>query len=972
MGKHVLTNNVPAAISRFHLKPIHPLPPTNHLNLAIGLPLRNQDELNRLLKEIYDPASTNYHHYLTPEQFTERFGPTEQDYKKVIAFAETNGLTVTATYPNRTLLDVQGSAAKVEKAFHVTLQVYQHPSESRTFYAPSSEPSVNVNIPISHVSGLDNYTIPRPAIIKKKLLNNEPAGAPPASGSGPGGLYIGNDFRAAYAPDTSLSGVGQTVGLLELDGYYTSDIVTYENQAGLANVLLTNIFIDGYSGLAGGNNVEVALDIEVAIAMAPGISRVIVYEEQNGGNIVDMLNRMVSDNLAKQISSSWIIGNNASYDTAYKQMAAQGQSFFQASGDDDAYYNGIAQWADDTNITLVGGTTLTMTGAGGAYSSEKVWNWYSTGEGTSGSGGGTNFHGVQIPIWQTGIDMTTNQGSTTLRNIPDVALTADAIFVVADNGVHYSVGGTSAAAPLWAGFAALINQQASVFNSPNVGFLNPAIYAIGKSAGYSTNFHDITIGNNTNATVKTKYFAAPGYDLCTGWGTPRGQNLIDTLVTPDTLKISPLNGLNANGPVGGPFSPVSQDFHLTNSTAGAITWSLINTSSWLNVSSSSGTLTAGSADIVTVSLTAAVNSFPVGTYGATIRFTNSVSHVTQSFPFILHVMEPLTISPSGGFTAYGPAGGPFSVTSQNFTLSNIGAAALNWRIGNTSAWLNVTPASGTLSAAGQAAVVASLKSAASNLAAGTFTAKVFFTNQTSGNVQSRLFTLSIGQSLVQNGGFETGDFSNWTLDEPDNIYSIVDNGSSSYITPHGGTYCAALGHPSFQGYLSQTLFTIPGQIYLLSLWFDSPDVAAITGGYFTSNTPNEFSVSWNGATLFDQTNIPGIGWTNLLFAVQATSSSTVLKFGERVDPWYLGLDDVTVFPLLPTVFQATAETNGHLQFSWNASTGLVYQVQYKTNLLQPNWLVLKNIKATNSSILFVDTNSITRSPQKFYRLLLSP
>ncbi len=97
----MLRGHVPAAIARFHLQPLRPLPATNRLNLAIGLPLRNQARLTRLLAEIYDPASTNYHHYLTPEQFAAQFGPTEQDYQSLINFAKTNGLTVTATYPNR-------------------------------------------------------------------------------------------------------------------------------------------------------------------------------------------------------------------------------------------------------------------------------------------------------------------------------------------------------------------------------------------------------------------------------------------------------------------------------------------------------------------------------------------------------------------------------------------------------------------------------------------------------------------------------------------------------------------------------------------------------------------------------------------------------------------------------------------------------------------------------------------------------
>ncbi len=532
-GRQMLHGHVPAAVG--HLTPLGLLPATNVLQLAISLPLRNEDALNQLLREIYDPASTNYHRYLTPQRFAEQFGPTEPDYQAVIDFARTNGLTVTATSPNRVLLDVSGDVATVEKIFHVTMRVYRHPVENRDFFAPDSEPSIDLGIPISHISGLDNFIIPRPAIIKKNFPADKLAGVTPATGSGPSSLYMGRDFRAAYVPGTPLNGAGQTVGLFELDGYYPADITKYETAAGMPNIALNNIYIDGFGGSAGADNVEVALDIDMAIDMATNLSAVIVYEGQNGGiNVpLDMLNRIATDNLAKQISSSWLIGDNSGYDTAYKQMAAQGQSFFQASGDDGAFYPGIAQSTDDTNITLVGGTTLYTTGPGGALTSESAWNWRITDPPyTNGTGGGISLNNIAIPSWQTGISMTSNQGSTTVRNIPDVALTADSIYVIADNGTSYSIGGTSAAAPLWAGYTALINQLAAAVGSPTVGFLNPAIYAIGKGANYTLNFHDVTAGNNTNAAVGNKYFAVAGYDLCTGWGTPNGTNLINTLVPP--------------------------------------------------------------------------------------------------------------------------------------------------------------------------------------------------------------------------------------------------------------------------------------------------------------------------------------------------------------------------------------------------------------------------------------------------------
>lgn len=161
-GSQLLRDEVPAAVANFHLQPIGLLPATNRLDLAISLPLRNQKALNRLLAEIYDPTSTNFHHYLAPEQFAERFGPTEQDYESLIQFAKTNGLTVTATHPNRALLDVAGDVATIEKVFHVTLREYRHPTENRTFYAPDAEPSIDFDLPISHVAGLDNFALPRP------------------------------------------------------------------------------------------------------------------------------------------------------------------------------------------------------------------------------------------------------------------------------------------------------------------------------------------------------------------------------------------------------------------------------------------------------------------------------------------------------------------------------------------------------------------------------------------------------------------------------------------------------------------------------------------------------------------------------------------------------------------------------------------------------------------------------------------
>ena len=270
-GRQELSGHVPKAVAQSNLKSVERLSSTNRLNLAIGLPLRNQEALTNLFKQIYDPASPNYRHYLTPEQFADKFGPTKEDYQAVIAFAKANGLQVTTTHPNRVVLDVEGAVTDIEKALHVTMRTYQHPTEKRTFFAPETEPSLDLTVSVLHISGLDNFKLPHP---KHLIIGAGAVGGKDGSksGSAPGGAYMGNDFRAAYLPGVSLTGTGQTVGLFQFDGYYANDITAYEAKASLPNVPLQNVLLDGFSGTPGGGNSEVALDIQMAISMAPGLS----------------------------------------------------------------------------------------------------------------------------------------------------------------------------------------------------------------------------------------------------------------------------------------------------------------------------------------------------------------------------------------------------------------------------------------------------------------------------------------------------------------------------------------------------------------------------------------------------------------------------------------------------------------------------------------------------------------------------
>jgi hypothetical protein len=646
--RKVLSGHLPPGLAR--MQSIGTLPATTSLRLAIGLPLRNQAELTNFLRQIYDPASTSFHRYLTCEQFTERFGPTEEQYQSVIEFARANGFTITAAHPNRLLLDVSGPVANIEQAFRLTLRIFHHPTEPRDFHAPDAEPSVPLGLPIQDVSGLEDFAPPRPMNLKPKPHPAPGIGGEEvvsyATGSGPGGDFIGYDFRGAYAPGVLLTGVGQFVGLFEFGPYFTNDIILYKQYAGLPDVTVTNVLLDGFTGIPapGTDDGEEALDIDMAMCMAPGAT-IIVYE---GNSAIDILNRIATDNKAKQIGCSFgFYPPPGTMDSVFAQFLAQGQTFFAASGDGGAYStNLIFAPADDPNITSVGGTSLVTTGPRGSYVSENTW---------IGSGGGITPH-YSIPTYQQGMNMQTNHGSTTQRNFPDVAMLADTvIFWVFKNGQTGTVGGTSAAAPLWAGFMALVNQQAVANGKGPIGNLDSVIYNIGRySNSYPAVFHDITTGNNFNTASPTNYAAIPGYDLATGWGSPNGSNLINLLAAPtDALNVMPGTGFTISTPFGIPFNPTNVTFSLTNAGAVSLDWTLVNTSAWLTVSAAGGTLPALSpATNIMVSLnTAAATNLNAGTYYATVLVTNTTSGVVQSrlFTFLVSPANfPLTLS---GFNA---------------------------------------------------------------------------------------------------------------------------------------------------------------------------------------------------------------------------------------------------------------------------------------------------------------------------------
>ena len=629
-GLRVIPGHVPSAVAM--LRPLDNLPGTNRLHLVMSLPLRKQGELNNLLAALTDPASTNFHQWLAPDDFTRRFGPTEEDYQKVVGFARTNGLWVTGLCSNRMLVDVEAPVANIQTAFHVTLHHYAHPLEARNFYAPDSEPTVDPNIPLLHVRGLDNFTLPhRLGGALTPLPRATGQTTADYTGSGPGGYFMGNDFRAAYVPGVTNTGAGQYIAVIDVGGpYYPLDVYMYETNAGLStNIVVTNVLLPGATGIPTGTNQddgEEALDICMSLSMAPAAT-ILNYE----GDGADIFNRIASDNLARQMTLSYGFGIDAGVIQSFQEFLAQGQAMSQASGDGDSDLNGGTGLTGNPYATIVGGTTLTTSGAGGPWSSETTWNW----GGNTGSGGGISGYG--IPNWQQGINMTSNLGSTNYRNYPDVSMPADGVFLISRNGTAIgSVGGTSCASPLWAGFMALVNQQAASLGNAAVGFANPPIYAIGKGprTAYTNCFHDIVTGNNENSQNPNRFAAFAGYDLCTGWGTPTGSNTLNILAGSGTNDFTFYTSPDRVSLVRGGAATSALTVTLMNGYAGSVTFALAGVPSGVTASLSPTTTTGSS--LLTLSTTSAT---PLGTN--LIAITGSSGTLVHSVTLTLAVTAPV-------------------------------------------------------------------------------------------------------------------------------------------------------------------------------------------------------------------------------------------------------------------------------------------------------------------------------------------
>lgn len=517
----ILHNTVPAlakqATDNGALNPQMTLP----LSISLPMSYTNKLRLQAYLKTVYDPASPFYHQFLTPQQYQQQYGLPADTIKNIKDYLTLSGIDSSSISisPTGQLIDLKASVATIEKVFDV--QLHKYTLHGQTYYGPVSDPRVPSSLAglIQTVSGLDDFSVYHSGAQLRPHATN---GYTPAD--------LQKAYGASGLQSQGFDGSGQNIAFLELDGYQASDIQQYQQQYGVSGGTFQTVSVDGanYDSNPGQGSIEVQLDMEVAFAMAPKIHEY-VYEGQNSGQgINDIYSQIVNDDKAKIVSVSWGLCEQSSgsselqaLDQIFQQGAAEGIAFFAAAGDSGAYDCGdntvnVDSPADDPYVTGVGGTSLTLNN--GAYGSEQAWscttgNCTSQSQNGSGGGGGIS-QAFPVPSFQQSLHPSGTNGQTG-RYVPDVSADADpqtgySIICSASCGGNGQtvVGGTSAAAPLWASGMALVEQSLAKANK-TIGNANSAIYGL---AGKG--IHDVTQGNNL------LYNATTGYDLATGWGSP--------------------------------------------------------------------------------------------------------------------------------------------------------------------------------------------------------------------------------------------------------------------------------------------------------------------------------------------------------------------------------------------------------------------------------------------------------------------
>ncbi|MBV8279884.1 MAG: hypothetical protein JO170_32100 [Verrucomicrobia bacterium] len=583
---------------------VSPLDTSKTVGVVLALPSSDPAGLKALADHVSTPGDALYHQYITPQEFAARFGGDASDYQSLKNWATSNGLTISQESVSRTILTVRGSVEALNRIFKTQLNNYKT-SDGVSFYSAGVAPTVPAEISskvvavIGLTSGRPNASLAKVGKVlgEHPLANSalKPAGQTEALGTGPGGTYAPQDLHTAYSVPTFGTLVkNQTLGIFEQGYYNPADVSYYEKyfKTGSAvkqvpvSVDNSPIFVEPAI------EVEACLDVDMIIAMNPKVAKVLVYIDDYQYDpfdvaITDAFAKIADDDQVSVVSASYgedegffiADGTEVALDTALQQCATQGITVLASSGDNGAFGDGyyapynVSNPATDPYITGVGGTQL-LTTTGEEYELENCWNEFPY---YGATGGGISTYWAQ-PAYQnfpySGYTAG-NGGSTTKRNVPDVAaeaaVTTGVAVYTSDQGGWLQVGGTSVASPLWAGYLSNINAALIWTGLGRLGFFNPTLYSVGKSefATPADYMYDITSGSNGYVPYGGPgYYNGFGYSNTTGngsiWGggfglqlliggtqagTPPGA-LIVGLKSPATSNSATIGWTNSSGAVG--------------------------------------------------------------------------------------------------------------------------------------------------------------------------------------------------------------------------------------------------------------------------------------------------------------------------------------------------------------------------------------------------------------------------------------
>ena len=572
------------------------MPAQTKMSVTFALRSRDQAGLQNFARDVSTPRTAVYHHHLTSAQFALTFGPDPATLNRLEAFVQNAGLHVDRSWSGGMYVQVSGTTQAIENALHTHIGMFRS-AQGQAFFANTGAITLpQVIAPaVAGVTGLDNvakqhkHTTPPRPVPHTPQNGPKTTSCPPTTGTS---ALTPIQLATAYNFPTNLpnpNGTGERIAMVEFDGYSKADVAVYTNcyvpAVNVASVVSDRL-VDLPAPLVPADGaIEDELDIEVALGMAPGLSKVDVYQAPNSNQgAIDMLASIASDDVDGTISDSWgqcetDAGTNlaASEEGAFLQMAAQGQGVYVASGDNGAYdcsadgspQPNYALAIDDPSsnpyVTAVGGTNLTQLAQGASYISETVWN-------ASANGGGGGISQIwSAPTWQITAHATQTSGGVTdpnhMRVSPDVSANADpntgyAVYCTVGasctsiGNSWLDVGGTSASTPLWAALAAIANQVAGT----RVGLITPALYSLysadvtnNSASGITSNgttyydyaaqvngatapnagaivLNDITVGNNTFSGQATGFSAQKGYDAGSGLGSMNGKNVVAYLV----------------------------------------------------------------------------------------------------------------------------------------------------------------------------------------------------------------------------------------------------------------------------------------------------------------------------------------------------------------------------------------------------------------------------------------------------------